>query len=91
MLRKIFDFNQFNRDMWVEKKARQICKGSKVLDAGAGTGRYRHLFSHCDYKAQDFYKEPSTIGSYTKMDYVCDMATIHYSRICGMHVADFAM
>jgi ubiquinone/menaquinone biosynthesis C-methylase UbiE len=76
MVKKIFDFNQFNRDMWVEKKAMQVPKGSKVLDAGAGTGRYRRLFSHCDYKAQDFCKEPSTIGRYTKMDYVCDVTSI---------------
>jgi len=74
--RRIFDFNQFNRDMWVEKKAAEISIGSKVLDAGAGTGRYRHLFSHCDYKATDFCREPSTIGSYSKMDYICDVTSI---------------
>jgi ubiquinone/menaquinone biosynthesis C-methylase UbiE len=75
-LRKIFDFNQFNRDMWVKEKAMQIPRGSKVLDAGAGTGRYRNLFLHCDYKALDFCKEPSTIGHYIKMDFVCDVTSI---------------
>jgi ubiquinone/menaquinone biosynthesis C-methylase UbiE len=73
---RIFDSNQFNRDTWVEKKAKEISIGSKVLDAGAGPGRYRHLFSHCDYKATDLCREPSTIGHYSKMNYVCDVTSI---------------
>lgn len=76
MNKRIFDFNQFNRDMWVKKKAAEISKGSKVLDAGSGTGRYRHCFSHCDYISTDFCREPSTLGSYSKMDYICDVALI---------------
>lgn len=76
MLNKIFNFNQYNRDQWVAKKAKEIPVGAKVLDAGAGRGQYRDLFSHCEYKTQDFGKAPDTIGQYTKLDYVCDIAKI---------------
>lgn len=76
LLAKIFNFNEYNRERWLARKAKAIPAGSRVLDAGAGRGRYRHLFAHCDYKTQDFCQEPSTAGDYTKMDYVCDITKI---------------
>lgn len=72
----IFNFNQHTRDRWVRKKAKEIPQGSKVLDAGAGRGCYRALFSHCEYKTQDFAKELDTIGKYTTLDYTCDIVEI---------------
>jgi len=72
----IFGFNGYNREVWVSEKARSVPSGSDVLDAGAGTGIYRDLFSHCNYKTQDFCQEPSTEGRYTKMDYICDITDI---------------
>ncbi len=71
-----YNFNQIERDRWVTKQAGCISNGSSVLDVGAGSGRYRSLFDHCDYKAQDFGQEPGTIGKYTKLDYECDITTI---------------
>ena len=69
-------FNQNGRDIWVSQQASSIPSGSKVLDAGAGAGRYRRIFGHCDYRAQDFGQEPSTIGKYAKLDYESDITAI---------------
>jgi SAM-dependent methyltransferase len=47
--------------------------GSHVLDAGAGTGRYRKIFDHCTYESADFAKLDKKYGELT---YVCDLAKI---------------
>ena len=52
--KQIYSFNGYNRDTWVAKMAKTVPAGSDILDAGAGTGIYRHLFDHCNYKSQDF-------------------------------------
>lgn len=69
-------FNSKNRHRWILNISQRIPKGSDVLDAGAGTGRYREFFSHCNYRSQDFCQTPSVEGKYTKMDYVCDITNI---------------
>ena len=46
--------NQSTRDAWLEKKLAAIPAGSRILDAGAGELKYRHLCSHLDYVSQDF-------------------------------------
>jgi SAM-dependent methyltransferase len=70
---EIRDFNQKQRDIWVQEKARMVELGSRVLDIGAGTCRYRHLFSHCDYKTHDFKKLETEYG---KIDYESDLVEI---------------
>ena len=72
-------FNLYNRDKWAEFWATRIPEGSLILDVGAGTGRYRSLFAHCKYYAHDFGQEPSTIGKYTKLDYISDLTEIPVS------------
>lgn len=51
-----------------------------MLDIGAGTCRYRELFSHCEYRTHDFKKFEGYInhsqGTYGKMDYVSDIISI---------------
>src|SRR5690348_7241307 len=74
--RRIYDFNYYNRDQWVVSWAARIPKGSRVLDVGAGTGKYRSLFLNCDYRTQDFGQEHDTVGKYTSLDYVSDIAAI---------------
>ena len=74
--KRIYNFNRHNRDQWVARLAAYIPPGSRVLDVGAGRGRYRPLFSHCDYKTQDFGQEPSTVGEYTPLDFVSDICAI---------------
>ncbi len=72
----MFAFNQAERDRWVARQASLILAGQRVLDAGAGRGRYRHLFSHCEYRSHDFGQEPETIGNYTQLDYQSDILSI---------------
>lgn len=74
--RRVYDFNYYNRDQWVESWAVRIPEGAMVLDVGAGPGKYRPLFAHCDYRAQDFGQEPGTIGRYTRLDYESDVTAI---------------
>ena len=53
--------------------------GRRVLYVGAGSCPYRALFSHCDYRAQDFAMlEDSQLryGGYGEVDYVCDVQSI---------------
>jgi SAM-dependent methyltransferase len=71
-----WNFNASRRDAWVAANARNAAPGSRVLDAGAGPGRYRSLFSHCRYEAHDFALEPSTAGNYTELDYISDITAI---------------
>lgn len=72
--RRIYNFNQFERDQWVAHQANRIQKGAKVLDVGAGPCRYKHHFSHCIYKAHDFAKTPGQ--KYGELDYVSDIVNI---------------
>jgi SAM-dependent methyltransferase len=75
-IKRIYTFNTYNRDLWVKSWAGKAPAGARVLDMGAGPGRYRELFSHCDYRAQDFGQELGTIGRYTKLDYECDLTAV---------------
>jgi ubiquinone/menaquinone biosynthesis C-methylase UbiE len=74
-----FAFNLRNRDRWVAGQAAKIARGMRVIDVGAGSAPYRALFSHCDYKTQDFAALRSDQvrgGSYGQIDYVCDAKAI---------------
>jgi SAM-dependent methyltransferase len=75
----VFSFNLVNRDRWVAQQAMALPAGSLILDVGAGSCPYRRLFSHCEYRAQDFSElQPSQLrhGGYGSIDYVCDAAAI---------------
>jgi ubiquinone/menaquinone biosynthesis C-methylase UbiE len=72
-------FNSRARDEWVTNQAKSIASGSRLLDVGAGTAPYKHLFAHCSYQSHDFaqyegYKGPE--GTYTEVDYVSDITAI---------------
>ncbi len=47
---------QKTRDIWVNQKLSTLPNGSKILDAGCGSQRYRESCQHLDYKSQDFGK-----------------------------------
>jgi ubiquinone/menaquinone biosynthesis C-methylase UbiE len=77
-LDKYIAFGDYEHTKWVEAQAEQLPSGSRVLDVGAGTCRFRHLFSHCDYKTHDFAKvEKKAMGAeYGQLDYISDILEI---------------
>ena len=46
--------NESLRDEWLSKTLAKLPKGSRILDAGAGTQQYRKYCSHLKYVSQDF-------------------------------------
>lgn len=75
----IFAFNSVFRDRWIAAQAAELPAGSRILDVGAGSCPYRPLFTHCDYRSQDFTGlagEQLRHGGYGRIDYVCDATAI---------------
>lgn len=77
----IVNFSGYARKAWIAAKAATLAAGTRILDAGAGECQYRSLFSHCEYRAQDFAQYPGTTTGplqeswkYGQLDYVCDIA-----------------
>jgi SAM-dependent methyltransferase len=73
---RAYRYNRANRDAWVAAQAARVPAAARVLDVGAGVGPYRTLFAHCEYRTHDFAQEPQTLGLYTPLDYVSDIASI---------------
>jgi SAM-dependent methyltransferase len=77
--------NEASRERWLESALQRIPTGSRVLDAGAGTQRYRKFCGHLDYVSQDFgeYDGKGDLAGlqmgdfdYGKLDIVCDITSI---------------
>lgn len=77
--------NEFNRVSWLEKVLKEIQKGSKILDAGAGEQPFKKFCGHLDYLSQDFAQyKPEQLKSglqmekwdYGKLDIISDIASI---------------
>lgn len=77
--------NAETRDVWVKKTLSRMPSGLRILDAGAGTGRYREFCSHLKYVSQDFCKyngKNSGVGLQTRtsagldVDIRCDIVDI---------------
>jgi len=79
-LHEIHNFNQDNRNRWVQAKAKTVPPKSRVLDIGAGTCPYRPVFAHCEYKTHDFKKYTGEkLGGTTQygtIDYESDITDI---------------
>lgn len=78
-LNYIFNFNQEVIDEFIIGVVRkEVPPGSKILDVGAGTIRYKKYFQDCIYHTQDFkqYKDPSGNFQYGMIDYVSDIIDI---------------
>jgi len=56
-----------------EAFAKTIPPKAVVLDAGAGTQPYRHLFEHTQYESADFEQVDK---EYVKSTYVCDLKNV---------------
>jgi SAM-dependent methyltransferase len=77
--RRLFAFNELDRDAWVARQASQVPACARVLDVGAGSCPYGPLFDHCRYETQDFKSlkgEQLNLGQYGRIDYVCDATEI---------------
>ena len=48
------NINEFNRQKWLEKTLKDLPKGLRILDAGAGELKNRKLCGHLNYTSQDF-------------------------------------
>lgn len=77
--------NQEVREQWLQQKLSTIPARVKILDAGAGTTRYREYCKHLEYVSQDFAQYDG-IGDGTglqtggfdqsRLDIICDIAEI---------------
>jgi ubiquinone/menaquinone biosynthesis C-methylase UbiE len=80
VLRRIYAFNQYERDRWVAAQAAKVAPSSRVLDVGAGSCPYRNLFAHCEYKTHDFAQlQPDQLlgrQGYGAIDYISDILSI---------------
>lgn len=79
----VLNFSAHMRNAWVARQAALLPAGARVLDAGAGEGQYRPLFTHTKYAAQDFAQYGGSCDAnapeswrYSKLDYVCDITAI---------------
>lgn len=78
-VRYVLNFNREVIDEFIIDTVRkEVRPGSRILDAGAGTVRYRHHFPDCDYVTQDL-KEYKGLGGkfqYGNIDYISDINSI---------------
>lgn len=77
--------NESSREEWLEATLLTVPKNSRILDAGAGTQRYRRYCSHLEYVSQDFgrYDGKGDMAAlqtgefdYGDLDIVSDIASI---------------
>jgi SAM-dependent methyltransferase len=68
-----FNVSRVRLERVVRRFADRTPPGTLVLDAGAGTGVYRRLFTHTRYESADFAKLSTR---YTPLDYVCDLSSL---------------
>jgi len=53
---KVGSRNKEVRDIWLEKRLKEINPGLRILDAGAGQLRYKCFCNHLKYVSQDFHR-----------------------------------
>ena len=77
--------NESSREHWLERSLSSLPAGSRILDAGAGTQRYRRFCNHLNYVSQDFGQydgKGDSIGlqtgefDYGNLDIVSDITSI---------------
>jgi len=54
LLKKQFNINETNRNIWLRKTLASLPKGTRILDAGAGELKNKPLCNHLQYVSQDF-------------------------------------
>ena len=82
------DTNVQTKDKWIYVKLSNLPDGSSILDAGAGTGKWKKACKHLKYTSQDFAQYNGTdnaVGlqnkewNYDKIDIVSDITEIPVS------------
>ncbi len=77
--------NDETRERWLEASLLRILPGSRILDAGAGTQRYRKFCGHLRYVSQDLAQYDGAGDStglqtgtfdFGTLDHVCDIGAI---------------
>jgi SAM-dependent methyltransferase len=63
----------------MEAFARDVPRGARLLDAGAGSGPYKQLFTHARYESADFERINK---GYQENTYICDLASIPVEDNC---------
>src|SRR5690349_11209449 len=78
-LEKLRDTGRWFVTQFAIESARALPARSKVLDAGAGEGAYKHYFRHCEYYAVDL-----GIGderwNYTELDCVASLECLPFTN-----------
>ena len=72
------------KDVWIKSKLAELESGKSILDAGAGTLKWKPYCSHLKYTSQDFaqYDASSSVGlqadnwEYPKLDIISDITDI---------------
>ena len=86
---KVGTNNGINRDEWIESKLSNLQKGSTILDAGAGEGKYKKFCEHLNYTSQDIAEYDGSgdgtgiqtnVRNYEKLDIVSDIVDIPVSE-----------
>jgi SAM-dependent methyltransferase len=60
---------------FLQRAAGAAPAGARILDAGAGDGRYRHLFAHTHYEATDFCQVDKRYD-FQKLDFVSNLQRV---------------
>jgi SAM-dependent methyltransferase len=77
--------NESNRERWLKEVLGAVPVNCRILDAGAGTQRYREFCRHLDYVSQDFGEYDGQGDDkglqtgefdYRELDIVCDITSI---------------
>ena len=85
LLPGIFEINVQARELWIKRMLDDLPEGSRILDAGAGSQRYKKLCGRLNYVSQDFAKYDGvgdSIGlhsgefNYGDLDIVSDITSI---------------
>jgi SAM-dependent methyltransferase len=74
---RLWSYEPYVRDQWVQDLARALPSGTRVLDAGAGASKYRPFFQHCRYETQDFCQYEGALVQYLQpIDHVCEITKL---------------
>lgn len=76
--RERIEVNTYLMKRLLAAAAASLPQGSLVLDAGAGEGRFRHLFAHTEYMGVDLAVGDST-WNYTGLDAVNSLAQLCFA------------